>query len=294
MKREIRTVVYDEDLRMEAYHFQGIAQPFPNHFHEHYVVGFVEQGRRILSCRDKEYVIDKGNVLLFNPGDSHGCIQDDGMALDYRGFNIGTEVMLDLAKEVTGKRELPGFSENAVLDEEAACYLRPLHDMVMKKTDGFEKEEMLLFLISHLIQNYGQPFVNCIPQCRGEIQRACEYMEQHFAQHICLDQLCCYTGLGKSTLLRAFVKSKGVTPYRYLETVRINEAKKLLSQGAAPVEAAMGTGFSDQSHFTNYFSRFIGLAPGSYRDIFSDKGGRQQIKRNTNTEEEIKESGSAE
>lgn len=27
-------------------------------------------------------------------------------------------------------------------------------------------------------------------------------------------------------------------------------------------------GFSDQSHFTNYFSRFIGLTPGAYREIF--------------------------
>ena len=36
----------------------------------------------------------------------------------------------------------------------------------------------------------------------------------------------------------------------------------------APMEAALLTGFSDQSHFTNYFSRFIGLTPGSYREIF--------------------------
>ena len=41
MKKEIRTVVYDEDLRLEAYRFVGIVQPFPNHFHEHYVIGFV-------------------------------------------------------------------------------------------------------------------------------------------------------------------------------------------------------------------------------------------------------------
>ena len=45
-------------------------------------------------------------------------------------------------------------------------------------------------------------------------------------------------------------------------------AKKLLEQGSSLVEAAMRTGFSDQSHFTNYFSRFIGLSPGAYRDIF--------------------------
>ena len=64
---------------------------------------------------------------------------------------------------------------------------------------------------------------------------------------------------------------KGVTPYRYLENIRIGEAKKLLEQGASPLDAALATGFCDQSHFTNYFSRFIGLAPGVYRDIFLKK-----------------------
>lgn len=32
----------------------------------------------------------------------------------------------------------------------------------------------------------------------------------------------------------------------------------------------METGFSDQSHFTNYFSAFIGLAPGAYRNMFQN------------------------
>ena len=77
--------------------------------------------------------------------------------------------------------------------------------------------------------------------------------------------------MSKSTLLRAFAKSKGVTPYSYLENIRIGKAKKLLEQGVPPIEAALQTGFSDQSHFTNYFNRFIGLAPGIYRDIFLDK-----------------------
>ncbi len=29
MKKEIRTVVYDDELRMEAYRFEGIVQSFP-------------------------------------------------------------------------------------------------------------------------------------------------------------------------------------------------------------------------------------------------------------------------
>ena len=98
-------------------------------------------------------------------------------------------------------------------------------------------------------------------------------MEQHFAEPICLEQICRCAGLSKSTLLRAFTKSKGVTPYSYLENIRIGRAKKLLEQGVPPIEAALQTGFSDQSHFTNYFNRFIGLAPGVYREIYSDRGG---------------------
>ena len=206
--------------------------------------------------------------MLFGPGDNHACVQSDDGTFDYRGFNIAKEVMLDLAEEVSGKRQLPGFSENIIYDDEAAFYLRRLHEMVMKGNDDFGKEETLLFLISLLIQNYGQPFENCIPECSGEIEKACEYMEQHFTERIYLDQICRYAGLSKSTLLRAFTKSKGITPYRYLETIRINEAKKLLAEEVPPVEVAIRTGFSDQSHFTNYFNQFIGLAPSVYREIF--------------------------
>ena len=179
--------------------------------------------------------------------------------------------MLDLAEEVTGRWELPGFSKNVIYDDEAACHLRLLHEMVVKGTGEFGKEETLLFLLSHLIQNYGQPFESCIPECRQEIEKACEYMEGHFTERIYLDQICRHAGLSRSTLLRAFTKEKGVTPYRYLETIRINEAKKLLLEGVLPVEAAIRTGFSDQSHFTNYFNQFMGIAPGTYREIFLER-----------------------
>ena len=276
MKKETKTVVYDDKLRMEAYRFEGIVQPFPNHFHEYYVIGFVEDGQRVLFCKNKEYSIEKGNVILFNPGDNHACVQSDDGTFDYRGFNISKGMMLDLAEEVTVIRELPGFSKNVIYDEEIACYLRTLHEMVMNGTSDFGKEENLLFLISALIQNYGQPFESCVLECRQEIEKACEFIRQHLNERIDLDQICRYAGLSKSTLLRAFAKSKGVTPYRYLETMRINEAKALLGKGMQPIEVAMQTGFSDQSHLTNYFNRFIGLAPGVYRDIFFDKNRNEE------------------
>ena len=268
MKKEMKTVVYDEELGVEAYRFKGIVQPFPNHFHEHYVIGFVEKGRRTLRCGNREYTIGEGDAVLFHPGDSHACTQSDGGALDYRSLNISRKTMLALSDEVAGRKELPRFSENVISDHEINCYLRPLHEMIMRGTGDFGRETALLLLISILIQNYGGPFEENIPECRQEIERACRFIESHYAERISLDQICRCAGLGKSTLLRAFAREKGITPYRYLENIRINEAKRLLSQGMSPLDAAMRTGFSDQSHFTNYFSSFIGLSPGVYRDIF--------------------------
>jgi len=271
MKKETTTVVYDDELRIEAYRFEGIAQPFPNHFHEHYVIGLVEDGERCLSCKNKKYNIKKDNIILFNPADNHACVDIDNRTFNYRGFNISKNVMLDLAQEITGKLNLPGFLKNVIYDDEIVCYFRQLHEMVMNDVSNLGKEENLLFLISALIQNYGQPFENCIPKCRQEIEKACDFIKQHFNERIYLDQICRYSGLSKSTLLRAFTESKGITPYRYLETIRINEAKSLLEKGVQPIEVAFQTGFSDQSHFTNYFNSFIGVAPGVYRDIFFEK-----------------------
>lgn len=38
--------------------------------------------------------------------------------------------MPDLAEEVTGKRELPGFTRNVIYDDEIICYLRPLKEII--------------------------------------------------------------------------------------------------------------------------------------------------------------------
>ncbi len=275
MKKETRTICYDEDLKLEAYQLKGIVQPFPIHFHDYYVIGFVESGTRFMSCKNKEYTITKGNILIFNPNDSHGCIQSDGETFDYRGINISKDTMQLLTKEITGKAELPEFAENVIVNHELGGYLSSLHKMITNGSKEFEKEELLLLLFSLLIEQYVQPFSQSLPLCSEEICKACDFIEENYNNHITLNDLCFCCNLSKSTILRAFTKTKGVTPYRYLQTIRINKAKELLEQGVSPVDAAMLTGFSDQSHFTNSFNMFIGLSPAAYRRIFNEKNNEK-------------------
>ncbi|MDE5580866.1 MAG: AraC family transcriptional regulator [Treponemataceae bacterium] len=273
MKKETRAIFYDEDLQIEAYRFEGITQPFPIHFHDYYVIGFIERGGRHLTCGNAEHSVGAGDILLFNPHDKHACTQADGGTLDYRAFNIKTETMDTLAKEITGRKLTLKFSKNVVRDAELFSALRALHEMLMRESKEFEKDELFLLAVEQLIQEYGEPFDNAVAEHDTEIEKACMYMQQHFSERISLGTLCEVAALSRATLVRAFAKTKGISPYRYLENVRLGEAKKLLEQGATPLNAAFSTGFSDQAHFTNFFKGYIGLTPKQYRDIFKPKAG---------------------
>lgn len=277
METEKRTVRFDNDLKIEAYHFEGIMQKFPNHFHEYYVLGIVESGRRFLTCKNKEYTINKGDLLLFNPLDNHACEQVDDMALDWRCLNIKDDVMSKMMKEITGKEYLPQFTVTVVSQSDAITALKDLHDMIMDEAKDFRKEEVFYFLIEQLIVNYTEQSPELLIQTSPEIQAACDYMENNYTETITLNDLCRVSGLNKYTLLRNFTLQRGITPYQYLSTIRVNKAKKLLEAGMSPIEAAGQSGFTDQSHFSRFFKNFIGLTPRQYRNIFKEGNDNQRV-----------------
>lgn len=270
--QENRTVCYDTDLEVEAYRFEGIMQKFPNHFHDYYVLGFIEQGKRYLACKNEEYIINTGDVIIFNPYDPHACEQVDGRTLDYRCINIQPSIMQKYVFDITGKHETPYFKQPVLRNSEIADTLRDLHTMISEDQSDFKKEELLLLLIENLLRDHTEEFIPSYESClRTEIKTVCKYIDQNFDQTITLQDLCKLTGLSKYYLLRSFTKQKGISPYSYLETQRIIHAKKLLEQGVLPIEVAIRTGFSDQSHFTNYFKKLIGLTPKQYMSIFTDQ-----------------------
>ncbi|MBV7276013.1 AraC family transcriptional regulator [Clostridium sp. PL3] len=269
MQNEVRTICFDAELNIEAYSFKGIMQKFPNHFHEYYVIGFIESGQRHLSCKNREYNIEPGDLTLFNPGDNHTCEQIDSRALDYCCINIQQEIMRKAVFEITGKDYLPYFKEPVLFHSDLVSTLRELHFMVMSNEKDFKKEEIFLFIIQQLISEHADTVSSAASQeINAEIYAVCEYLEENYMKNIKLNELSDLAGLNKYYLIRSFTKQKGISPYSYLETIRISKAKKLLEQGASLIDVAFQTGFADQSHFTNFFKKLIGLTPKQYKNIF--------------------------
>ncbi|WP_321002723.1 AraC family transcriptional regulator [Eisenbergiella porci] len=271
-EQEQRHVYYDRDLDIEAYNLSGIVQKFPNHFHECYVIGFIEGGKRHLWCKGKEYDTSAGDLILFNPRDNHYCAPVNGELLDYRAVNIKPEVMSRAVKEITGEAYMPYFTETVVYKSDIAQSVQDLYRAVLNDAPLLEKEENLFFLLDQILREYASDFESAdVLRPNRQIQSLCQYMEEHFAENVTLDELLSMTDFGKSYLLRSFTRQTGVSPYRYLQTIRLDKAKRFLEEGIAPIDAAGMAGFSDQSHFTHFFKEFIGLTPKQYQRIFQDK-----------------------
>jgi len=270
-QKEQRLVYYDSDLQLEAYHLSGIVQKFPNHFHDYYVIGFVEGGKRHLWCKNNEYDLSKGDLILFNPQDNHYCAPINQESLDYRALNINTDVMNKAVFEITGQHYTPHFAQSVVFQSDITESLRDLYRLIVDYAPKMEKEEALFFLLEQVLQEYSTPYEDAdILEPSTHIKMLCTYMEDHFEDNITLDDLRSKTNFSKSYLLRIFTKQVGISPYRYLQTVRIEKAKKLLINGITPIDVASMTGFVDQSHFTKFFKEFIGLTPKQYQRIFTN------------------------
>lgn len=272
MKKESRTVIFDNELNIEAYSFKGVMQKFPNHFHKHFVIGFIEKGERKLSCLNKEYIVGSGDITIFNPYDVHTCEQINELPLDYRCLNVSEEIMGKNIINIIEIKEKINFSPTVITNLYLSSLIKELHSLITKKSREFRKEEIFILILEYLVKYHSIPFENNYSVKQSEnIKRVCEFLEKNFDKNISLDTLTSLTDFSKYHLLRSFTKETGITPYGYLETVRIEKAKNFLEKGVSPAETAFLTGFSDQSHFSNFFKKFIGLTPKQYQNIFINK-----------------------
>ena len=72
-------------------------------------------------------------------------------------------------------------------------------------------------------------------------------------------------GIDRYTLARWFRRCYGVSPHRFVIHRRLDVAKRSIRGGASLAEAAITSGFADQSHMTRHFRGAFGVSPGEWR-----------------------------
>ena len=73
-------------------------------------------------------------------------------------------------------------------------------------------------------------------------------------------------GYSESRFSALYKKTYGISPMADLLKIRLDSAKLLLSYSSRSVsEIAFDVGFSSVFYFSNYFKKYVGVAPKDYR-----------------------------
>lgn len=96
------------------------------------------------------------------------------------------------------------------------------------------------------------------------------WIQSNLSQQLDVPTLALRAGLSERSFYRKFLKATGETPAHFIEAVRLDTARLLLTQGASIKTIADQVGLSPASRFSQAFERRFGLSPGLYRDMHAD------------------------
>ena len=103
------------------------------------------------------------------------------------------------------------------------------------------------------------------PQHADRISPALDYIESHYTESMDVAQLAQLCALSESQFYDAFKKKIGMSPIRYRNHLRVQQAKLLLESGEITnQEIGQMLGFETIHYFSRVFKEHTGISPSQY------------------------------
>ena len=104
---------------------------------------------------------------------------------------------------------------------------------------------------------------------RGPVREVQAWLADHLADDLSVPVLAARAGMSERNFTRVFAAETGRTPGAYVETARVEAARRLLETTAGTVESiARACGFGTAETLHRGFKRTVGVTPGDYRRHF--------------------------
>ncbi|WP_033342282.1 helix-turn-helix domain-containing protein [Catenuloplanes japonicus] len=241
----------------EVFHARFVAHAYPAHTHDAWTLLIVDDGAITYDLEQHHHGTVGPMVTLLPPHVPH-----DGRAATTHGFRkrvlyLDTTV---LGTELIGAAvDSPGLAD-ALLRRRIAR----LHETLASPGDVLESESRLA-LIRDRLRAHLLPHVPAgTPARRGLADDLRALLDRDTAAGVTLRDAAAELHAHPSHLVRAFSRTFGLPPHRYLTGRRVDAARRMLLAGRPAAEVAIAAGFHDQSHLSRHFTRVLGVTPGRY------------------------------
>ena len=94
-----------------------------------------------------------------------------------------------------------------------------------------------------------------------------EYISAECFSGLTLDDICKKFNFSRNYIINLFKKEYGITPFEYMNSIKIKRAMYLLKTTSSSIEnIAYESGYNNYSHFYRLFRRHTGMAPLEWRN----------------------------
>ena len=166
----------------------------------------------------------------------------------------------------------PVFKEKTPIGFVAASGYRKksvgfLNDSFKESLSKDIPRELLNVLIAPLSVMFEKLLSEFDERPEDEYNRILQFLNEYHT-NITLDDLCRHFARSKSHISHMFKSSSGMTIRAYANLLKLEDAKKLLSETDLSItEIALDTGFNDVSYFIKLFKKQFGISPLKYRKL---------------------------
>ena len=263
--------------------FGGHANDMPIHYHADFSeLVIVLNGMANHVVNSEKYFIKKGDVFVINRNTSHGYEDTCDLKICnimYKPkylYQVGNDLKKSsgyqalfviepfLAKEYSFKSRL----QLNISDYKKAKEI--IFDMVDEYQSKYEGYQTMLYshfmeLVVFLSRKYD--FASSgLKDNVINIAKAVSYLENHFREHINLNDLASKADLSTRHFNRIFKENYKTTAINYIIRMRIEYACLLLRKSKLKIsDIAYKSGFDDSNYFTRQFKKVIGFSPKEYR-----------------------------
>lgn len=249
------------------------------HWHPELEYVYVQSGQAICFVGEEKLTVSKGNGLLINSRVIHRFEAESSTIIPnvvFSPFLLTSENSLIYQKYLQPIIDSGAncFLFNPSVHWQAVCIQKMKE--VFESQEGPEAEEIVtvtsllgfwneLYCHGHPENEPDEQKTNRTNQARLQIMM--QFIQQHYRERICLEDIGAAVHIGKSMTLQVFHQGIRQSPISYLIQFRLKQAAKLLvSTEKTIARIAEETGFESSTYFCRKFKELYGVTPKDYRN----------------------------
>lgn len=222
-----------------------------------YVLEYIKSGEGIVVAGGREYRVCEGDIYFLKAGENHLYYSDADNPWTKIWVNITGSIISELVS-------VYGFENTTVVKN---LDISDKMNQMLEICDRCENVNMQCELIFHEIMRMMYNHIRSdVDKPSAEAQTIKEFINSNIASDISVKELSKKIFRSEAQTIRIFKAAYKMTPYEYILSSRIKNAKLLLCNTNLFVkEIAHSTGFLDEHYFANIFKKKTGFSPKEYR-----------------------------